>query len=90
VAGPLIGSTDLVFRHGEKQHETLVSKEEMLRAIDYKNYYKIPIDNRDLNYESFFTKGKNFKICQEYNSLNTNILNVSQTIKLILPVIKKL
>ena len=78
------------FRHGEKQHETLVSKEEMLRAIDYKNYYKIPIDNRDLNYESFFTKGKNFKICQEYNSLNTNIINVSQTIKLILPVIKKL
>ena len=81
------------FRHGEKQHETLVSKEEMLRAIEYKNYYKIKIDNRDLNYENFFSKGKNFqisKIYQEFNSSNTILLNVKQTKELILPIVKNL
>ena len=43
-------------RHGEKYHETLLTKEELSKAVEYKNYYKITSDNRDLNYENFSQK----------------------------------
>lgn len=45
-------------RHGEKQHETLLTREEMLRAEDLGSYYRVPADNRDLNYAAYFSEGK--------------------------------
>ena len=70
-------------RHGEKLYESLLSREEMAKAVDQNKFYKIPPDNRDLNYDKYFEKGKieisNF---QEYNSHNTKILNVDEIVKL--------
>lgn len=59
-------------RHGEKKYETLLSKEEMVKAEDMGRYYRVPADNRDLNYSKYFTEG-NAKIQEldEYNSDNT-------------------
>ena len=62
-------------RHGEKMHETLLSKEEFLIAEDIGNYYRVKADNRDLNYNKYFEEGKNKKIDEEYNSLNTRRLS---------------
>lgn len=66
-------------RHGEKKYETLLTKEECIHAIDCGDFYIIPADNRDLNYEKYFEKGMlkkgNFA---EFTSDNTNILNVEQ------------
>ena len=63
-------------RHGEKKHEVLLSKEEMAFAKEFKTYYQITSDNRDLNYTNFFFKGnKKFKKNDDYNSLNTKILS---------------
>jgi UDP-glucose 4-epimerase len=72
-------------RHGEKLFETLVNREEMVKAIDEKDYFRIPADTRDLNYNIFFTEGKT-KVAQveEYNSHNTHRLNVEETKKLLL------
>tara|TARA_B110000259_G_scaffold186000_1_gene236241 strand:- start:449 stop:1459 length:1011 start_codon:yes stop_codon:yes gene_type:complete len=62
-------------RHGEKLYETLLTKEEMVKAIDMKDYYRIPADNRDLNYNKFFEEGEEV-ITQagEYHSHNTHRL----------------
>ncbi len=72
-------------RHGEKLFETLVNREEMVKAVDEKDYFRIPADTRDLNYNIFFTEGKT-KVAQveEYNSHNTHRLNVEETKKLLL------
>ncbi len=72
-------------RHGEKIYETLVNREEMVKAEDLKNYYRIPADTRDLNYSKFFTEGES-KILQteEYTSHNTHQLNFDETKKLLL------
>jgi UDP-glucose 4-epimerase len=72
-------------RHGEKLYETLVSKEEMVKAVEMDNYYKISPDTRDLNYNLFFTNGDS-KISEadEYNSHNTKQLTVEETKKLLL------
>ena len=61
-------------RHGEKMHETLLSKEERLVSEDLGNYFRIPADNRDLNYEKYFDKGLNLNAPEEFNSFNTNRL----------------
>lgn len=63
-------------RHGEKLYETLLTKEEMVKAIDMKDYYRIPSDNRDLNYNKFFEEGEEV-ITQagEYHSHNTHRLD---------------
>ena len=59
-------------RHAEKQHETLLSKEEMMNAVDIGNYFKIAADNRDLNYNKYFSEGKgSLSNIDEYNSSNT-------------------
>jgi len=64
-------------RHGEKQAEALCSREEMFVAIDEKNYYRIPADNRDLNYSKYFEIGdKTLSTIEDYNSNNTEQLNV--------------
>lgn len=66
-------------RHGEKMYETLLTKEECAHAIDMGNFYKVPCDKRDLNYEKYFTKGnKEMTKITEFNSNNTQILNVEQ------------
>lgn len=72
-------------RHGEKLYETLVNREEMTKAEDLKNYYRIPADNRDLNYGKFFTEGESdVSSTNEYTSHNTDRLDVEQTKKLLL------
>lgn len=71
-------------RHAEKLHEVLISNEEMYRAIETKNYFKIPLDDRTINYDIYTNKGlKTNKKLQEYNSENTNILNLKQTVEVI-------
>jgi UDP-glucose 4-epimerase len=65
-------------RHGEKLYESLCSREEMLVARDEGDYYRIPADNRDLNYEKFFDEGsRELSSVEDYNSHNTNRLDVS-------------
>ena len=64
-------------RHGEKLYETLVTREEMVRAVDMGDYYRIPCDTRDLNYDKFFTKGnEEVSKIEDYHSHNTRRLDV--------------
>lgn len=66
-------------RHGEKQHETLLTKEEYLVAEDMGGFFRVPADKRDLNYDKYFIEGRmELEAQQEYNSSNTTILNVEQ------------
>ncbi len=66
-------------RHGEKTWETLLTREESSVAVDLGNYFKVPADTRDLNYEKYFTKGnRRLKEVGEYTSDNTERLNVEQ------------
>ena len=72
-------------RHGEKLYETLVNREEMVKAEDLGNYYRIPADTRDLNYNRFFIEGEaQISQMQEYNSHNTICLNIEETKQLLL------
>ena len=64
-------------RHGEKLYETLVTREEMAKAIDMGNYYRIPCDTRDLNYDKYFTKGnQDMTKVEDYHSHNTQRLDL--------------
>jgi UDP-N-acetylglucosamine 4,6-dehydratase len=66
-------------RHGEKLYETLLTREEMRRAEDLGNYYRIPADNRDLNYNKYYIEGQECLEEQEdYNSHNTRRLNIEE------------
>ena len=79
-------------RHGEKVYETLVNREDMVKAQDCGNYYRIPADNRDLNYEQFFSEGDiNVTQLEEYHSHNTDVLDVEEMKKILLklPIIRK-
>ena len=71
-------------RHGEKMYETLVTKEEMMKGEDLGDYFKISVDNRDLNYDKYFSKGDNVKVAEEYNSDNTKRLTLEEMKKLLL------
>lgn len=72
-------------RHGEKLYETLVTREEMAKAIDMGNYYRIPCDNRDLNYDKFFTEGnEDIARIEDYHSHNTVRLDVEGMKQLLL------
>ncbi len=72
-------------RHGEKLYETLLTREEMIRAEDRGEYYRIPPDNRDLNYEKYFSGGeKSISYGSDYNSHNTTILSVDQVVEKLL------
>ena len=62
-------------RHGEKMHETLLSKEERQVSDDLGKYFRIPADNRDLNYEKYFDMGLKSKNADEFNSFNTERLS---------------
>ena len=67
-------------RHGEKMYETLLTKEEAAKAEDMGNFYRVPADNRDLNYDKFFKEGDTKRVLiDEFNSNNTRRLNVEET-----------
>tara|TARA_A100001011_G_scaffold400077_2_gene512168 strand:+ start:7224 stop:8213 length:990 start_codon:yes stop_codon:yes gene_type:complete len=71
-------------RHAEKVHETLLSKEERMVSEELKDYFRIPSDNRDLNYNKYFSEGKrNLSQIEEYNSFNTKRLTEEELIKLL-------
>jgi UDP-glucose 4-epimerase len=72
-------------RHGEKKHETLLSREEMLKAEDLGNYYRIPADTRNMNYGLYFSEGrKEMSTVDDYTSKNTTLLNVEETKNLLM------
>lgn len=72
-------------RHGEKLYETLVTREEMAKAIDMGEYYRIPCDTRDLNYDKFFTEGnEDVARIEDYHSHNTSRLDVEGMKQLLL------
>ncbi len=72
-------------RHGEKLYETLLTKEEMVKAIDMGEYYRIPTDTRDLNYTKFFEEGEEVVTeAGEYHSHNTHRLNEKELEELLL------
>jgi len=67
-------------RHGEKMYETLLTKEEAAKAVDMGDFYRVPADNRDLNYDKFFIEGdKKRVLIDEFNSNNTRRLNLEET-----------
>ena len=70
-------------RHGEKDHEVLCSREEMYHAQDLGDYYRIPADQRDLNYAKYVEKGIKKNNVKEYSSSNTKILDVDELINLL-------
>jgi UDP-glucose 4-epimerase len=79
-------------RHGEKLYETLVNREDMIKADDLGNYFRIPADNRDLNYENYFSEGNPaIENLNEYHSHNTTLLNINGMKELLmkLPLIRK-
>lgn len=72
-------------RHGEKLYETLVTREEMAKAENMGNYYRIPCDSRDLNYDQFFVEGsEEVSIIEDYHSHNTQRLDVEEMKRLLL------
>ena len=72
-------------RHGEKLYETLVTREEMAKSEDMGDYYRIPADNRDLNYDKYFIEGQEeIATIEDYHSHNTKQLNVEEMTELLL------
>jgi UDP-N-acetylglucosamine 4,6-dehydratase/5-epimerase len=72
-------------RHGEKLYETLVTREEMAKAEDMGNYFRIPADSRDLNYDKYFVEGQEeVSEIEDYHSHNTNRLDVDGMKELLL------
>ena len=67
-------------RHGEKMYETLLTNEECAKAIDMGGFYRVPADNRSLNYDKFFKDGDAERnTLTEFNSNNTRLLSVEET-----------
>ena len=72
-------------RHGEKLYETLVTREEMAKAIDMERYFRVPADTRDLNYDKYFVQGeKKVAKVEDYHSHNTTRLDVAGMKELLL------
>ena len=72
-------------RHGEKLYETLVTREEMAKSFDMGNYYRIPCDSRDLNYDNYFVEGEEkISLIEDYHSHNTHRLDVEGMKELLL------
>lgn len=72
-------------RHGEKLYETLCTREEMMKSIDMGNFYRVPADNRDLNYASYFSEGdKEISLIDDYHSHNARQLDTNEIKKLIM------
>lgn len=68
-------------RHGEKTYETLLTDEECFHAIDMGNFYRVPCDKRDLNYDKYLSEGTQRSGVTQFNSNNTRLLNVEETMK---------
>ncbi|PJX28505.1 UDP-glucose 4-epimerase [Psychroflexus sp. S27] len=80
-------------RHGEKVYETLCTREEMIKSEDMGDFYRIPADNRDLNYDKYFSKGKEvIDQIEDYNSSNTEQQDVEGMKKLLLglPIVQEM
>lgn len=74
-------------RHGEKAHETLLTKEEKSKATDMGRYFRVPADTRDLNYAKYLQDGsKKISVAEEYNSFNTERLDIEATVKKLMTV----
>lgn len=74
-------------RHGEKLYETLCTREEMMKAEDMGDFYRVPADNRDLNYAKYFSEGEeDISKVEDYHSHNTKRLNVEQMKKLFMSI----
>ncbi|MBQ2687751.1 MAG: polysaccharide biosynthesis protein [Clostridia bacterium] len=75
--GPDTEIINIGIRHGEKMYETLLTNEECVNAEDMGDFYRVPCDKRDLNYDKFFTSGNKERVhLSEFNSNNTNLLDV--------------
>jgi UDP-N-acetylglucosamine 4,6-dehydratase len=73
-------------RHGEKTYEVLLTKEEAAKAVDMGNFFRVPADNRDLNYGKYLEEGSpNITLTNEYNSNNTKILSIKEIKEKLLP-----
>ncbi|MCA6430146.1 MAG: polysaccharide biosynthesis protein, partial [Cytophagales bacterium] len=80
-------------RHGEKLYESLLTREERLKAIDLPGYFRIPADNRDLNYNQYFSEGEvSVSTVDDYHSHNTQRLSVTEMKELLLklPIVQQL
>src|SRR5699024_3293931 len=80
-------------RHGEKLYETLCTREEMVKAEDMGGFYRIPADNRDLNYNQYFSEGETaISEIEDYNSHNTEQLDVEGMKSLLkgLPIVQEM
>ena len=80
-------------RHGEKLYETLCTREEMIKAEDMGDFYRIPADNRDLNYDQYFSEGEEaISAIEDYNSHNTEQQDVEGMKKLLksLPIVQEI
>lgn len=71
-------------RHGEKLYETLVTREEMVKSKDLGKYFRIPCDDRDLNYDKYFSEGEEFSDIKDYHSHNTKRLDIEEMKELLL------
>jgi UDP-glucose 4-epimerase len=72
-------------RHGEKEYETLLTREEMRRSVDLGDYYRVPADSRDLNYDAYFTEGdRKLSDLTDYNSHNCPRLDEDQMVEMLL------
>ena len=91
LSGKKVKINNIGTRHGEKLYETLCTREEMMKSVDMGDFYRIPADHRDLNYNEYFSEG-NVAVSkiEDYNSNNTTILDVNDVKKLLkkLPEIK--
>ena len=75
-------------RHGEKNYETLIGREEMSRAIEGDRYFRIPIDDGSMNYHNSNLDPKFFSNTNEYNSSNTQILGIDEVVQKISPIVQ--
>lgn len=73
-------------RHGEKMYETLLTDEECSNAEDMGHFYRVPADKRDLNYDKFFSEGYNKTLLTQFNSNNTELMNVDKVKKKLMEV----
>lgn len=91
LSGKKVQIKNIGTRHGEKLYETLCTREEMMKSEDMGDFYRIPADNRDLNYSKYFNEGNDIAKIEDYNSHNTTILDVKGVKNLLntLPEIKK-
>lgn len=78
LTGSTVGTRLIGTRHGEKIYETLLTKEEFVKAEDLEGYFRVPMDSRDLNYEKYFVEGEESVHDKEYNSFNTHQLTIDE------------